>query len=330
MRRRGNRRAAKATNDERQSTTSGGEARQVAKAASDEWRRKCGERPTRSVGAAQRCTPCGTTGSHEGRPGPPRGTSTHPTASTFHVQRTEENGGISTTTATTQWSKAEEKFSDYFEKWVCRLEEYCHQLHSASRETSITEQELRALVSKLTAHHKEYYTAKWAAAAAAVGGGSDDFFAFFSPPWSSPLENSYSWLTGWKPSTAFRVLEALRAQGGHLRDGGPDEEVGVAERRMVELARLAGRRGEAAVTAAAGGQVDVLVDAAIKGLASGLERIMKAADCVRLKTLKGVLDELSPAQSVEFLAAISALQVQLRRWGKRRQSQVEHRSKETC
>lgn len=250
-------------------------------------------------------------------------------------------------------TQAEEKFPDYFEKWVCRLEEYCHQLHSASRETSITEQELRALVSKLTAHHKEYYTAKWAAAAAAVGGGSDDFFAFFSPPWSSPLENSYSWLTGWKPSTAFRVLEALRAQGGtfvtedqmkrfeqlrakiRLEEERVEREmerqqVGVAERRMVELARLAGRRGEAAVTAAAGGQVDVLVDAAIKGLASGLEGIMKAADCVRLKTLKGVLDELSPAQSVEFLAAISALQVQLRRWGKRRQSQVEHRSRETC
>lgn len=238
-------------------------------------------------------------------------------------------------------SQAEEKFSDFFGKWVGRLEEYSHQLLSATRETSITEQELRALVSKLTAHHKEYYTAKWAAASQATG----DVFAFFSPPWSTPLENAYSWFTGWKPSTAFRVIEALRARGTVM---GEDQmkrieqlrvkvrleeerveremerqQVGVGDRKMVELARLAGRRGEAPPTAA--GQVDELVDAALKGLASGLERIMKAADCVRLKTLKGVLDELSPSQSVAFLAAISMLQVQLRRWGKRRQGQVEHR-----
>ncbi|XP_010052186.2 protein DOG1-like 4 [Eucalyptus grandis] len=240
-------------------------------------------------------------------------------------------------------TQAEEKFSDYFEKWVSRLEEYSHQLHSASRETSTTEEELRALVSKLTAHHKEYYTAKWAAA-----GG--DVFAFFSPPWSSPLENAYSWLTGWKPSTAFRVIEALRARGAVVAEDQltrieqlrakirleeerveremERQQVGLADRRMVELARLAGRRAEAAT--AAGGQVDGLVDAALKGLASGLEWIMKAADCVRLKTLKGVLDELSPSQCVEFLAALSALQVQLRRWGKKRQSQAEHSSRETC
>ncbi|KAF8031126.1 hypothetical protein BT93_D0351 [Corymbia citriodora subsp. variegata] len=249
-------------------------------------------------------------------------------------------------------TQAEEKFSDYFEKWVCRLEEYSHQLHSASREASATEQELRALVSKLTAHHKEYYTVKWAAAGGAGGGGN--VFAFFSPPWSSPLENAYSWLTGWKPSTAFRVIEALRARGAVMAEGQlkrieqlrakirleeerveremERQQVGLADRRMVELGRLEGRRGEAeaAAAAAAGGQVDVLVDAALKGLASGLERIMKAADCVRLKTLKGVLDELSPSQCVEFLAAITGLQVQLRRWGRKRQAQVEHRPRGTC
>ncbi|XP_030547258.2 protein DOG1-like 4 [Rhodamnia argentea] len=241
-----------------------------------------------------------------------------------------------------------EKFTDYFEKWVCRLEEYSQQLHSASREASITEQELRALVSKLTAHHKEYYTTKWAAAA--VGGGGD-VFAFFSPPWSTLLENAYSWLTGWKPSAAFRVVEALRARGAAMAEDQMKrieqlrarirleeerveremerQQVAVADRRMVELARLAGRRGEASAAAAAtADKVDGLVDAAVKGLASGLERIMKAADCVRLKTLKGLLDELSPSQGVEFLAAMSTLQVQVRRWGKKRQSQAEHKSSE--
>jgi hypothetical protein len=47
---------------------------------------------------------------------------------------------------------------------------------------------------------------------------------------------------------------------------------------------------------------------------------MKAADCVRLRTLKGVLDVLSPLQCVDFLAATTMLQIQLRQWGKRRDS----------
>ncbi|KAF2303111.1 hypothetical protein GH714_013859 [Hevea brasiliensis] len=38
----------------------------------------------------------------------------------------------------------------------------------------------------------------------------------------------------------------------------------------------------------------------------------------RLRTLKGVLDVLSPLQCVEFLAGIDMLQILLRQWGKKR------------
>ncbi|KAJ6707182.1 hypothetical protein OIU85_027525 [Salix viminalis] len=63
-----------------------------------------------------------------------------------------------------------------------------------------------------------------------------------------------------------------------------------------------------------------LVEVALKGLMAGLEKVMKAADCVRLRTLKGVLDVLTPLQCVNFLAATSMLQIQIRQWGKRRDS----------
>lgn len=86
----------------------------------------------------------------------------------------------------------------------------------------------------------------------------------------------------------------------------------MADKKMVELARLGchvgGVEGESAV----------LVEAAVKGLATRLEKMVKAADCVRLKTLKGILDVLAPPQCVEFLAATAAFQVQLRRWGNER------------
>ncbi|KAL4388768.1 hypothetical protein GQ457_09G005260 [Hibiscus cannabinus] len=54
---------------------------------------------------------------------------------------------------------------------------------------------------------------------------------------------------------------------------------------------------------------------------AGLERMMKAADCVRLKTLKGVLDVLNPSQSLDFLAGTCMLQIQLRKWGQRQDIQ---------
>ncbi|KAF2303087.1 hypothetical protein GH714_013694 [Hevea brasiliensis] len=57
---------------------------------------------------------------------------------------------------------------------------------------------------------------------------------------------------------------------------------------------------------------------------------MKAVDCVRLKTLKGVLDVLSPLQCVEFLAGIGMLQILLRQWGKKRVEREMERQQVDC
>ncbi|KFK28536.1 hypothetical protein AALP_AA7G009500 [Arabis alpina] len=195
----------------------------------------------------------------------------------------------------------------------------------------MSEIELRGLISKLTTHHKAYYTAKWAA----IG---EDVLAFFGPVWLNPLEKSCFWLTGWKPSTAFRMVERLRkstvvlveAQAKKLEELRVktrfEEEkieremeryqVAMADRKMVELARLGCHVG-----GGGGGESMVVVEAAVKGLAMGLEKMVKAADCVRLKTLMGILDILAPPQCVEFLAETAAFQVQLRRWGNERHNQ---------
>ncbi|PON77023.1 hypothetical protein PanWU01x14_030320 [Parasponia andersonii] len=90
----------------------------------------------------------------------------------------------------------------------------------------------------------------------------------------------------------------------------------MADRRMLELARLAGASGKS-VTAVAG-HVEGLVEVGLKSMFSRLERGMKPADCVRLKTLKGVLEELTPLQCVDFLASTCMLQIQLRQRGKKR------------
>ncbi|KAK2995991.1 hypothetical protein RJ640_017355 [Escallonia rubra] len=235
-------------------------------------------------------------------------------------------------------TELEEKFTLFFEKWVFQLEEILQVLLKVSKDHGNShEAENEAWVAKLTTHHKDYYTAKWAAA-------HEDVLAFFSPVWLSPLENAYLWITGWKPSMAFRLIESRRqtgSPGSSLADMTEEQlkriealrvkirveeekveremerqQVSMADRRMVELARAssrAQRNGDAAVS-----QVDGLVEVALKSLLGGLERVMKLADCVRLKTMKGVLEVLSPKQCVDFLTSTSMLQIQMRKWGEKR------------
>ncbi|KAF5729179.1 putative Transcription factor-related [Tripterygium wilfordii] len=221
-----------------------------------------------------------------------------------------------------------EKFSEFLERWESQLDDYKQQLMRGSKEGT-SEQELQVLVSTVTTHYKEYYTVKWAAA-------HEDVFAFFSPTWVSPLENAYSWLTGWKPSMAFRLLDSLSPTRSQLTEEQvrkigelrvkvrldeakvemdmERQQVSMGDRKVVNLARLMNRRDDPV------SEADGLVEVALKRLMGGLERVMKSADCVRLKTLKGVLDILTPSQRVDFLAAIIAVQIQLGQLGKTRES----------
>ncbi|KAK4386545.1 protein DOG1-like 4 [Sesamum angolense] len=237
-------------------------------------------------------------------------------------------------------TQVEERFSDFYGKWMDQLEHLLQLLLVVSRDEHSQEAGYQSMVNKLTAHHKEYYTFKWAAA-------HDDVLAFFAPVWLSPLENAYLWVTGWKPSTVFRLVESLRGvqPAAGVRLSGLTEEqvkkiealrvkikveeerveremerqqVGMADRKMVELAALE-RQAKKNGGAAAVAQVKGLVEVALTGLLAGLEKVMKMADCVRLKTLKGMLDILTPMQCVDFLAAASMLQIQIRKWGKKRE-----------
>nr|GEY09576.1 hypothetical protein [Tanacetum cinerariifolium] len=75
------------------------------------------------------------------------------------------------------------------------------------------------------------------------------------------------------------------------------QQVSMADRRTVEIVTCGG--------------------ADVAGVLTGLEKVMKMGDCVRLKTLKGVLDLMNPKQCVELLAAQAMFHVQLRKYGKK-------------
>ncbi|XP_002534284.2 protein DOG1-like 4 [Ricinus communis] len=242
-------------------------------------------------------------------------------------------------------NKVEDRFSEFLEKWMRLLDGYLLQLRKVvsskdrlNKHGTYCDEKLQAIVSKVAQHYKEYYIIKWALA-------HEDVLAFFSPTWISPLETASSWITDWKPSVVFKLVDSLRT---NHRVPGPSstlaeltqeqvrkieelklkirleeqkveremerQQVAIADRKMVELARWVYRvKNDGKVS-----QVEGLVQAALNGALAGLEKVMKAADCVRLRALKGILDVLSPFQCVEFLAATAMLHIQLRQWGKRR------------
>ncbi|CAA2988192.1 DOG1-like 4 [Olea europaea subsp. europaea] len=235
----------------------------------------------------------------------------------------------------------EEKFSSFYEKWMCLLEEFLQYYLRVSAENS-QGVDYEVLVGKLTAHHREYYTYKWAAA-------HDDVLAFFAPVWLSPVENANLWVTGWKPSMVFRLIESQRkiqSPGTSLVTMTEEQvkkiealrvkikmdeenvereferqQVGIADRKMVELAALERRVMKDDDSAVA--QVNGLVEVALKGLLGGLEKVMKMADCVRLKTLKDVVETLTPMQCMDFLTAMSTVQIQMRKWGKKHDKKLQ-------
>ncbi|XP_043700289.1 protein DOG1-like 4 [Telopea speciosissima] len=232
-------------------------------------------------------------------------------------------------------SQVQDRFSDFYEQWVNQYEANLNELLSVSRDPSSHTHLHRALISKVMTHYKQYYTVKWASA-------KDDVLGFFCPTWFTPLENAYHWITGWKPSMVFRLINSLRQTripGPNLVDITEEQlnkiqelririkieedrvdremerqQVSIADKPMVDLSRLSTQVKNGEVV----GELDKYVDVTLSSLLVGLEHVMKMADCVRLKALKGVLEVLNPLQSVDFMAAIAMLQIQLRRVGKRR------------
>ncbi|XP_042487095.1 protein DOG1-like 4 [Macadamia integrifolia] len=231
-------------------------------------------------------------------------------------------------------SQAQDKFSGFYKQWLKQQDANLKELLSAPRDPS-HEQLHQAIVSKVVTHYKQYYTVKWVAA-------KDDVLGFFCPTWFSSLENAYHWMTGWKPSLVFRLRTSLRqtrVPRASLVDMTEEQlekiqklmirikmeedrvdremerqQVSIANKPMVDLSRLATQVKNGEVV----GELGKYVDVTLSSLLAGLEQVMKMADCVRLKALNGVLEVLNPLQSLDFLAAIAMLQIQLRVVGKRR------------
>lgn len=210
---------------------------------------------------------------------------------------------------------------------------------------------LRPLIDQVVQHYEQYYRAKsrWA---------KEDVLGMLSPTWRSTLEDAFLWIGGWRPSMAIHLLysksglqleaklaELIRGLStGDLADLSPSQLIQVdelqkstireereiteklakhqetvADSSMVELSHVVSellRSGSSGNPA--GDEADKRVESTLAPKEEGLEDLLHMADDLRLRTLKGVVDILTPIQAVHFLIAAAELHLRLHEWGKKK------------
>ncbi|KAK6934138.1 Transcription factor TGA like domain [Dillenia turbinata] len=246
-------------------------------------------------------------------------------------------------------------FERFYESWVDNLHRLIHQLTTAyTRNTAAAaeqpnpnqnpsqETHLLQLINSVMTHYTEYYRVKSIAA-------NNNVLSVFSAPWISSLERSLRWIGGWRPTTVFhliytessihfesRIDDILRGHStGDLGDLTPTQLRRVSDlqcetvreeneineelaewqdsvsdmmKTLMEMESMANTTTGTTASSNDGGD---FIDGKIGRLAGVLER----ADDLRLRTVRRVVDLLTPQQTVEFLIAAAELQFGVRGWG---------------
>lgn len=241
-------------------------------------------------------------------------------------------------------------FHEYFEGWISEQNQHLQDLISASRNNrdinhADSDRLLSALVQRVLRHYEQYYRAK------SIFTTSGSVLRMLTPSWRSLLENGFLWIGGWRPTMAFHLLYSkfgLQLQSGlsdliHGRSTGDLADLShdqlhrvdelqrrtiIEERETTEkMARVQetvadGKMVELSQEATEGGDNDtdmvVRVAVALTDKEDELEEMIHKADDLRLRTLKGVINILTPMQSVHFLIAAAELHLRVHEWGKKK------------
>ncbi|KAJ9551471.1 hypothetical protein OSB04_015516 [Centaurea solstitialis] len=192
---------------------------------------------------------------------------------------------------------------------------------------------LKLITNKTISHFESYSNAQAQLA-------KHDGPSFMAPTWGSTFENSFLWIGGCRPSLIIRLAYALCGSqlNAHISENQTWEprEISSSQLRKIDelqvktmkdedklssremiadepLVLLANQRQEAGEA-----NRDEVVDKAMDSHALDLYNVLIEADQLRLNTLKGMIDILTPLQAVEFLVAAKKLHLSLHEWSKRR------------
>ncbi|GFP94500.1 transcription factor hbp-1b(c38) [Phtheirospermum japonicum] len=212
-------------------------------------------------------------------------------------------------------------FTSFFDSWLSKQETFVGHLERLlSPENGFDrDRECGKMILRVLSHYQEFDAEK---ARAAAG----DIFILISQPWLSSFERSLLWVSGYRPSMIFPIIEKSVAA----------DLSGEQRRRMEEL-RLETRRREREINEAMARvqetvaepplcglmkRFGMLVDGevaefgeAVEGLKAAMTVVVEKADELRGRTVVEVLGVLSPVQGARFLAAATRFQLQARKWG---------------
>ncbi|KAB2605539.1 transcription factor TGA5-like [Pyrus ussuriensis x Pyrus communis] len=214
-------------------------------------------------------------------------------------------------------------FTSFYETWFEQLHHLVHQLSTCLRPPTTPDhhRQLLHVVQKVMAHYAEYYRVKSLAV-------ERDALSVFVAPWATTLERSLHWIGGWRPTTAFHlvysessihfeahIVDILRGhRTGDLGDLTPSQFRRVSDLQCETV------KEENAISDELSEWQDGACE--LMGACTNLETnmgllvsVLKKADELRLKTLRKVVELLTPQQAVEFLIAAAELQFGVRGWG---------------
>ncbi|KAI3868434.1 hypothetical protein MKX03_037002 [Papaver bracteatum] len=222
---------------------------------------------------------------------------------------------------------------------------------AGNQEQVVEENVVRPLINRVVRHYENYYRIKheWV---------QKDVLSMLTPSWRSSLEEAFLWIGGWRPSMAFHLLyskagiqlEARLADiirglsTGDLADLSASQLANVDElhrRTLREEKEVTEKMAEHQETVADSSMVELShvvtelirnsesnqnnddeledrIESTLAPKEAGLETIMEKADDLRVRTLKGVIDILTPSQAVDFLIAAAELHLRLHDWGKKK------------
>ncbi|KAM0063265.1 putative transcription factor TGA like domain-containing protein [Helianthus debilis subsp. tardiflorus] len=198
-------------------------------------------------------------------------------------------------------------FHRFHEKWYHQLHHQIRHLTKALRPPTTDDHrnQLTLHINKVMFHFSEYYRVKSLAA-------NQDVLSIFCARWASTLERSLYWIAGWRPTTAFHLIyteSSVRFEsrmvdilhGIHTGDLGD-----LSPAQFTRVSEIQCETDEAC---------DILGGTCVDRKIERLVKIMEKADELRLKTLKAVVELLTPQQAAEFLIAAAQLHFGVHRWG---------------
>ncbi|KAK8947123.1 hypothetical protein KSP39_PZI007171 [Platanthera zijinensis] len=264
------------------------------------------------------------------------------------------SSAVNTSSHSTGSRNPHENFEKFFDSWLADQDRDLQSLTAAAAlplprtadEEAAQNNRLRRLLNAVLARYEHYYRVKEASAL-------HDVRSMFNPSWTSTTENLFLWVGGWRPTMAIHLLYskcgiqveasihelALGAHAGNLADldAAQLHHIDILHRMVVRAEKEISEEAASAqekvageplvrlshiVTEMGGGDGAELLEAEMKGKEEDMRKMLEKADCLRIDTLKGLVEILQPMQALHFFIAAAELHLRVHDFGKMKDAEM--------